>query len=1061
MRYSAEQLARLTAAEPAQAFPPSPEQRVIIEADPAQSMKVTAGAGSGKTTVISQRVVWLVANGHVSPEEILGLTFTRKAVGELGGRIRVLLSRLRHNLGMGQELSLPGLDNPTVSTYNSYAASIVSEHGVSIGIEPETVLLDDATAHTIAGDLIDATPPDEIPGNFSRETMISDVIAFAGAMNDHGRDVGEVTEYLEQCLAALVSSKGRPVDPNGRRAKLEAKIRTARLADAYMREKRRNLAMDFSDQVRFAQRIIDQVPAAAAAERARWKIVLLDEFQDTSVAQLTLLRDLFHSTAVTAVGDPRQAIYGWRGASADNMIRFSSDFHNVESLTLSTSWRNDRTILQVANRIADGLTDSSEPPLSARDGAGDGEVSVEVSSGAHDPDYLTNGLRAVTDWFATIPEGATKAVLCRKRAHFAPVAAALEAAGFAVHVHGSSGLLSDPFVADLRSVLTAAIDPMAGDELMRLISGRMLGLGAADIAGLQAFTRRQTERRQAERAETAADPAEVIVEAIDQATIVEGLDELVEVDRALDHGPRSATDKALLSDYRSSGLSTEALQRLVRLARALRTTRSGTGTISSIIRTAMTETGIDSDVWGLSDSLRNLHRSALDAFLSAASQYSAADDRPSIPGFLSWLSLMEAHDALSTAEPTAAAEAINIMTVHASKGLEFDAVAVPSLVVKDFPTEPRDKEGWMDRTALPYPLRGDRAHLVDFDLREAQFDTKKALDEWIGDFIRPHIADAHVAEERRLAYVAFTRAKRHLWLGAELMGSRTEPDELSPFLTEAVEALGLTVDIPEPADESGEDRIETTEWPVPRTRQVAAAQQAASWVEASPEVSLETLADVHGDVGRYAAQALRVGARPGAAATAGMPDRLSATALVSWRRDPQGFRTQVLRPIPTPPSRAAEIGTNFHSWVEQHFGQSSIDIGEDEAVRPIDAATIKRLQSTFLASEFATRRADHVEMSFELVLGRFRVPGKIDAVFITDGHAEVVDWKTSKKPDTQVLEVMKWQLALYRFAILRAHPEISEVTGTFYFVGSDEVVRFTELPDEDDVIQWLDANDLG
>src|SRR5699024_11515322 len=79
------------------------------------------------------------------------------------------------------------------------------------------------------------------------------------------------------------------------------------------------------DQVRFAQRIIDEVPAAAQAERARWRIVLLDEFQDTSVAQLRLLRDLFASTAVTAVGDPRQAIYGWRGASADNMSRFSSD----------------------------------------------------------------------------------------------------------------------------------------------------------------------------------------------------------------------------------------------------------------------------------------------------------------------------------------------------------------------------------------------------------------------------------------------------------------------------------------------------------------------------------------------------------------------------------------------------------------------------------------------------------------------------------------------------------------------------------------------------------------
>ena len=367
----------------------------------------------------------------------------------------------------------------------------------------------------------------------------------------------------------------------------------------------------------------------------------------------------------------------------------------------------------------------------------------------------------------------------------------------------------------------------------------------------------------------------------------------------------------------------------------------------------------------------------------------------------------------------------------------------------------------MDRTALPYPLRGDRAHLVDFDLREAEFDTKKALDEWIGDFIRPKIADAHEGEERRLAYVAFTRAKRHLWLGAELMGSRATPDDPSPFLTEAIEALGLEVDVPEPADESAEDRIETTLWPVMRTRQVAAAQRAAGWVEASPDVSLESLAEESGVIGRFAAQALRIADRPETTSAATMPDRLSATALVAWRRDPQGFRTQTLRPIPTPPSRAAEIGTTFHSWVEQHFGQSSIDIGDDESVRPIDAATIERLQATFSASDFATRRADHVEMSFELVLGRFRVPGKIDAVFITGDHAEVVDWKTSKKPDAAVLEVMKWQLALYRFAILRVHPEITEVTGTFYFVGSDEVVQFTDLPDEDEVIAWLEANDVG
>lgn len=1059
MRFSAEQLARLTAADPAQAFPPSEEQRIIIEADPQQSMKVTAGAGSGKTTVISQRVIWLVANVVVDPEEILGLTFTRKAVGELGGRIRVLLARLRHNLGLGSEMTLPGLDNPTVSTYNSYAASIVSEHGVSIGIEPETVLLDEAAAHTIAGGIIDAASTEDIPGDKARETMIADIIALAAAMNDHGRNVDEVTDYLDQCLQALVSSKGKPVDPSGRRAKLEAKIKTAKLADEYMAAKRRNLAMDFSDQVSFAQRILDEVPAARRAEQHRWKIVLLDEFQDTSVAQLKLLRDLFHSTAVTAVGDPRQAIYGWRGASADNMIRFSSDFHDVESLTLSTSWRNDHRILTVANRTANGLAGSRETPLSARTGAGEGDVAIDISSGAHDPDFLTVGLRSLTEWVASLPDGSSTAVLCRKRAHFAPVAAALETAGYAVHVHGSSGLLSDPFVADLRAVLTAAVDPMAGDSLMRLISGRLLGLGATDIAALQSFTRRQNDSRVTEFLGEDPENSGVVPENIDQATIVEGLDELVDLFEALSGSAKFPGARAMVSNFRNSGLSELALKRLVRLAQALRHVRSGSGTIASIIRTAMTETGVDTDIWGLSDSLRNLHRSAIDSFLSAASQYSAADDQPSVPGFLEWLSLMEEKDALSVAEPNSAAEAIDIMTVHASKGLEFDAVAVPSLVVKDFPTSPRDPEGWMERTALPYPLRGDRAHLVDYDLRTADFDTKKALDEWVNEFIKPAIADAHEEEERRLAYVAFTRAKHHLWLGAELMGARANPDEPSPFLMEAIEELNLDVDMPEPADESAEDRVETSVWPVPRTALVSTARRAAEWVSRAAPTGLSELAQKPTPVGQYARQALRISSRPEREGTGAVPDRLSATALVSWRRDPNDFMKQTLRPVPSPPSRAAEIGTTFHSWVEQHFGQASIDIEDEQQVRPIDTATIERLQQTFIGSEFASRHADHIEMSFELVLGRFRVPGKIDAVFITGDHAEVVDWKTSKLPEEKTLEVMKWQLALYRFAIQRVHPEITEVTGTFYFVGSDDIVRFTHLPEETEIIAWLEAND--
>src|SRR5699024_1034444 len=146
---------------------------------------------------------------------------------------------------------------------------------------------------------------------------------------------------------------------------------------------------------------------------------------------------------------------------------------------------------------------------------------------------------------------------------------------------------------------------------------------------------RQPERRQAERTEAGLDPAEVIAEAIDQATIVEGVDELIEVQRAIDQGPRTAADRALVADDRAAGLSREALARFAAVSPALRTGRSGTGPLSSIIRTAMAETGIDSDIWGLNGSLRNLHRSAVDSFLSAASQYATTDDQPTITGFLS------------------------------------------------------------------------------------------------------------------------------------------------------------------------------------------------------------------------------------------------------------------------------------------------------------------------------------------------------------------------------------------------------------------------------------------
>ena len=128
-----------------------------------------------------------------------------------------------------------------------------------------------------------------------------------------------------------------------------------RIVEAFVRLKREREALDFADQVALAARVAGSVPLVGQVERERFKAVLLDEFQDTSEAQLMLLRSLFHdaSVALTAVGDPNQSIYGWRGASATTLLRFPTEFAGTDGpadvLPLSTSWRNDELILAAAN----------------------------------------------------------------------------------------------------------------------------------------------------------------------------------------------------------------------------------------------------------------------------------------------------------------------------------------------------------------------------------------------------------------------------------------------------------------------------------------------------------------------------------------------------------------------------------------------------------------------------------------------------------------------------------------------------------------------------------------
>ncbi|MFC2620634.1 MAG: ATP-dependent helicase, partial [Pauljensenia sp.] len=376
---------------------PTPEQVRVVES-PRRPLLVVAGAGSGKTETMSMRVLWLLANHpDLTPASILGLTFTRKAAGELGDRLRARIRLLAEAMPHLRER----LDADPVSlTYNSFAERIVSEHGMRIGIDPDFSMLSEAGALDMMLQIVEAWPSD-LDEELTPLGAVSQILHLAGEIAEHGYTVSSAREALEEFGREL--EQVGDTNEDARRLLRANRRRIAFLGpiEAYQQRKRDLGFLDFSDQLVLATRIVREAPVVREALREEFRAVLLDEFQDTSVIQMDLLSMLFGDHAVTAVGDPNQAIYGWRGASASSLESFLERFCSApatpeQTLTLSTAWRNDRAILEAANRVAAPLREvaayqegkralnAQSPVLVARGGAGDGRVEVAYAPAYED-----------------------------------------------------------------------------------------------------------------------------------------------------------------------------------------------------------------------------------------------------------------------------------------------------------------------------------------------------------------------------------------------------------------------------------------------------------------------------------------------------------------------------------------------------------------------------------------------------------------------------------------------------------------------------------------------------
>ena len=484
-------------------FAPTDEQAAVIAAPPGP-LVVIAGAGAGKTETMAARVVWLVANGYARPGEALGLTFTRKAAGQLLRRVRSRLARLA---GAGLLTGADdGADDPaTVSTYHAFAGTLLREHGLLLPVEPETRLLSETELWQLAFRVV-SEYPGELRTDKTPAAVTAMVLRLAGQLAEHLVDTGQLRDThveLERLVHTLPAGpyqrdRGpsqwllRMLDTQTERTELVP------LIDALHQRMRAERVMDFGMQMASAARLASTFPQVGAQLRQRYRVVLLDEYQDTGHAQRVALSSLFgggvdDELALTAVGDPIQSIYGWRGASATNLPRFTTDFPRADgtpapTLELRTSWRNPPRALYVANAVSQQARRRSVAvrALRPRPGADPGTIRCALLSDvAAERDWVADHLaRIYLSARADSGTAPTAAVLVRRNADAAPMAEALTARGVPVEVVGLAGLLGVPEVADVIAMLRLVADPTAGAAAMRVLTGPRLRLGPRDISAL-------------------------------------------------------------------------------------------------------------------------------------------------------------------------------------------------------------------------------------------------------------------------------------------------------------------------------------------------------------------------------------------------------------------------------------------------------------------------------------------------------------------------------------------------------------------------------------------------
>jgi DNA helicase-2/ATP-dependent DNA helicase PcrA len=1005
---------------------PTPEQLAAITA-PIGPVHVIAGAGSGKTAVMAARIVYLIERLGVAPASVLGLTFTNKAASELEARVRDALADIPIDVG----------DEITVDTYHAFAADLVKAYGIRVGVEVDADLLSEAQQYQILLGILDSERFEHLSVRTAGAT-IRKTLELASACADHVVPAERVVEASRRLLQR--ADEGERL-PDWMLQAARERIELARLVERYAAEKRRRGRLDFGDQVAKAVELVEGHPELREELRTRFQHVLLDEYQDTNVAQRRLMQRICPPGAsIMAVGDARQAIYAFRGATMYNLLSFADHFPataeapvqsspkpvpapgegqeppasaEAAPLPLSTNFRSGPRILALANSVIDRIPEERRggTALVARPGAPDGEVRAalladQFAEAAFVADQVVQAHETgLPD--GTWPEWRDVAVLVRSKRLLGPLREALEQRGVPVEVVGLSGLLETPEIVDLVSTLRVVADPGANVALARLLLGPRWRIGHRHLVRLARWAARNNWGLKDELPGEDPDPGDVsfaLAEALDHLDEVEGLDE-------------------------------EARRRLDAFCEELRELRAAArGPLLDLVQTILERTGVWAELEASGDRRAVTARQNLATFLDRVAAFAPVQGDPSLAAFLVYLDAVEdASEPVEAVQP-APADSVKLMTVHMAKGLEFPMVAVVGLSAgtgRDgsprygiFPdarvADPRRAQGF------PYELREDAGHLPRFTGNAKAF--------------RGELEQRALEDERRLVYVAITRAKQLLVLTSAwwYQGSEKIPKGPGPFWTEAAghPAVEVLVQAEQPAASPLTERLrERVSWPHPGRRPedqddpvfaegLAAAveleQAAPGTLEARVPPGQADAFRAAVEAGHHLLDAARVDPTP---ARTEPPRILSVIQVLDYARCPRDFYWSVVRPLPSAPKPAARLGSVVHRLLERRARNlpdllETDELADDRPGGHLAPELIERASRNVAATRYATLPPPEAEVGVILRLGPWVIRGRIDAIFqaeAEDAEVELVDWKTGQRIDETIGGLD--QLAIYALAL--------------------------------------------